>query len=134
MDYLYLFKYIIRQLYYIPSGSPLTPNPTIRRNVTHITLLWSPPFLWPGKIISYYNVSFTDKTRGISIYYRVNYSSNEIVPFSRRIHQSESLIICTEIVFSISAIGALEQLRTFIATDSQWIIPSSKNHAAKFCS
>ena len=112
-------------------GSPVTPNPTIQSNSTHITLLWSPPFLWPGKRIHHYNVFFTSKTQYTFTYYQVNSSYNDqVVSLTKKINQNESL--CTEIVFFISAfdISASEQLQTFIT--SEQIRPSSKNQIQEY--
>ena len=54
---------------------PISPNPNlVKDNATHVTLKWSPPFLWPGQRIDYYNVSFINTTDGNISYYRVNTS------------------------------------------------------------
>ena len=40
------------------SDPPISPNPSTENlNATCILLKWSPPFLWPGYSIDYYNIS-----------------------------------------------------------------------------
>ena len=109
-------------------ASPVAQNPTIdyERLTNHITLLWSPPFLWPGERIHHYNVIFAIKRQCTITNYWVNgdYSA-ETVSFTRRINHD--IPVCTEFEFFISAISidTSEQLQTFNVTG--WIKPSSKN-------
>ena len=40
------------------SDPPISPNPSAENlNATSILLKWSPPFLWPGYSIEFYNIS-----------------------------------------------------------------------------
>lgn len=57
---------------------PISPNPkTVSENSTHHTLSWSPPFLWPGHRIGFYNVvlvALKDGRIDSTNIYRVNSS------------------------------------------------------------
>ena len=100
-----------------------SPNPSIEKNSTHITLLWSPPFLWPGRRIQYYNISFVNKTDGSIAYYRVNSTfSDQLVIFTRMIYQNEKCTE-TEIEFTISAVG-VSGLLVPVFNSTEWILPS----------
>ena len=87
------------------SADPLIPsNPNLVNNATHVVLLWSPPFIWPGYRIAYYNVSVTTRNKGSTAYYRVNSNvdySNPIVSFANEIYRTETLM-CTELYFCIA--------------------------------
>ena len=107
----------------IASDSPVLPNPNITQtNSTHLTLLWSPPFLWPGQRINHYHVLFTTKRECILTEYRVNSNySDEIV--SLTINHP----ICAEFEILVSAIGNdASELRAF--NISGQFIPPSKKH------
>ena len=113
----------------------LTSNPSIIRNATHATLLWSPPFLWPGHRIEYFNVSITNNSNTIAdttaVYYLVNDSSYYdatlmIYPVNVPIGTSRSLLSCNNLTFHLSAIEKTnyEQLQqTFTVSDWTWILP-----------
>ena len=114
-------------IYFVP-GSPISPNPSvIQTNKTHLTLLWSPPFLWPGQRINHYHVLFSTKRECVLTEYRVNSSySDQIV--SLTINHSKRPILCVEFEIYISAIGIdASELQTF--NISGQIMPPSKNHA-----
>ena len=113
----------------IVPGSPVSPNPSVTQtNSTHLTLLWSPPFLWPGQRINHYHVVvlFSTKREYVVTEYRVNSSySDQIV--SLTINHSESQILCAEFEVFVSAIGIdASELQTFNITGH--IMPPSKNH------
>ena len=94
----------------------LSPNPSLERNTTHLTLLWSPPFLWPGNRIQYYNITFTNRSTGSISYSRMNSTYNDqIVTFAREIQ----IQICssTELKICISAISSVELLESFCVAD-----------------
>ena len=73
--------------------------------MSYLNLTWSPPFLWPGNAIQYFNVSITNKSDGSVTYHQINSSfSDRVVSFTKDI-QEESLM-CFEITVNISAISA----------------------------
>ena len=94
-------------------------------NTTHLTLLWSPPFLWPGERINYYNVFFTTKGECAHTEYRQksNYS-DQIVSLTVNHNEAQ---MCTEFELFVSAIDTDSSvLQVFNVTGL--IMPSSKNH------
>ena len=106
--------------YFLIADSPISNNPSIEKNSTHLSLLWSPPFLWPGQRIQYYNISLVNKTDGIVAYYRVNSTfSDQLVTF---VYQNEKCT-STEIEFRISAVG-VSGLLVPVFNDTEWILPS----------
>ena len=91
-----VYKFIIDQ--------PLSPNPLLEINASHINLTWSPPFLWPGHAIQYFNISITNKSDGSVTYHETNSNfGDRVVSFTKDI-QEESLM-CTEMTVNISAIS-----------------------------
>lgn len=105
--------------------SPLSSNPSIINNGTHTVLIWSPPFLWPGEHIQYFNLSVENKRDGSLVYHQVNYIYNEsVVHFYMKLNESEILetLTCTEMSFVISAVNTVGMLpQTFNLSD--WILP-----------
>ena len=85
--------------------SPVSPNPSLSNlNATFILLRWSPPFLWSGSTIAYYNMSVTNMN-GDSDFYRVNTSFDDaIVSFSLVANQSQTIEFCDQLTFMISPI------------------------------
>ena len=85
--------------------SPVSPNPSLSNlNATFILLKWSPPFLWSGSTIAYYNISVTNMN-GESDSYRVNTSFNDaIVSFLLVANQSQTIEFCDQLTFMISPI------------------------------
>ena len=113
----------------LTADSPILPNPSLMNNASHFTLMWSPPFLWPGHRIQYYNISVTkfNKTDGSMKHHRVDTSfSDSLVAFSVHSLNTLSMLSCIGIVFSISAIdgSSSEQMQTFNISDWLWIFPS----------
>ena len=98
-----------------------------------LTLLWSPPFLWPGQRINHYNVIFVIKGQCTITNFLVydNYSTSEIVSFTREINYEE-IPLCAEFEVLISGVSiqTSEQLQTFNVTGL--IMPSSRNNSASF--
>ena len=86
------------------SESPLPSNPLLSNNSTHVILTWSPPFLWPGQAIQYYNVSITNTSDGITTYHKINSMFNDVTVTYTRQMPSE-IFICTEIIFGVSAVN-----------------------------
>ena len=110
--------------------SPILFNPTLEKNATHLTLLWSPPFLWPGERIQYYSISFTNKSDSSITYYRVNSSySNQVVQFTRQIQML--MCIGAEFMFGISAISTSKSLQVFNVTGQ--ILPSCELKVHGIC-
>ena len=110
---------------------PITFNPTLVRNITHVTLLWSPPFLWPGHRIDNFNVSYTMIYLGSkkSVYHRINGShESKIMSFTLDVvKSSQSELSCIYIMFNISAFENLfESLQTFNVSDWMWTSPLCK--------
>ena len=95
--------------------SPVSPNPSLSNvNATFILLKWSPPFLWSGSTIAYYNISVTNMN-GESDFYRVNTTFNDaVVSFSLVANQSQT--ICDQLTFMISPITKDNDtiLKTFV--------------------
>ena len=108
---------------------PLLPNPLLEINTSHITLAWSPPFLWPGCALRYFNVSFTNKSDGSITYHRINNSFGKRVFSFMKTIQEEPLM-CTEIIVNVSAISnysfttVKQPFQTFSVTDN--ILPLCK--------
>ena len=110
---------------------PITFNPTLVRNTTHVTLLWSPPFLWPGHRINYFNVSYTMINLGSrkNAYHRINGSQGrKIMSFTLDVVKpSQSELYCIYITFNISAFENLsESLQTVNVSDWMWTSPLCK--------
>ena len=85
--------------------SPLSSNPLLKINASYINLTWSPPFLWPGQAILYFNVSVTNESDGSVTYHQINSNFNDsVVSFKKEIQ--EEPLMCTEFTFNISAISA----------------------------
>ena len=123
---------IIMHLWFFILAVPLLPNPLLEINTSHnniITLTWSPPFLWPGRAIRYFNVSFTNKGDDSVTYHRINNSFGNRV-FSVMETIPEEPLMCTEIIVNISAISnysfstVKQTLQIFSVTDN--ILPLRK--------
>lgn len=69
------------------ADSPISPNPMTVENSPHLTLLWSPPFLWPGHRIQLYNVSFAIDG-GINTYLVKSSYTSEMVSLTVEIYQN----------------------------------------------
>ena len=105
----------------VVADPPLTTNPSLSKNSTHVLLTWSPPFLWPGHAIQYYNVSFMNKTDG-SVTYRTVHSaySDGTVMYSRQI--PTEILSCTQVTFGVSAMNASGfVLKEFVVSSSKLI-------------
>ena len=90
----------------------MSQSPYIINDSTHdqLSLLWSPPFLWPGERIDYFNVSFMNKSDGSIEYYKVDsVFSDQVVNLTVVINPNET---CTtaEIKFCISPVSVSGQL------------------------
>ena len=114
-------------------GPPISLNPMISKNITHLTLLWSPPFLWPGNRTQRYNIHVSlDKT--ISHYYSV-YASHmnpvvsHSISFNSLLLPTLCMLSCIEADISISPadLSALQMSQTFFVNDSIWIFKSGKH-------
>ena len=92
-------------------GPILISNPFITILPTSIILEWSPPYLWTGHHIQYYNISITNATDGKVTYDRINATFSNSVVTHNISHQDQK---CTEFVFGISAVTtAGEILKTY---------------------
>lgn len=94
-------------IYYF-SDVPVIPNPSITNpDGMTILLVWSPPFLWHGSSIEYFNISVTNSIGNSTIYYRVNTSfSDAVVSFEVVANESQKIQICEELKFVISAVSS----------------------------
>ena len=100
---------------YICTDSPLPHNPVLVKNTTHVTVTWSPPFLWPGRAIDYYMVSFVNHSDGSINSQMVNSTfSDHVVSYTQQM-PSERLS-CTGFSFCISAADSSGSLQTFNIT------------------
>ena len=60
--------------------SPLDDNPTFEQLNSSVALVqWSPPFLWPGSAIDFYNVSIINNGTGTVHFERENASFDDRV-------------------------------------------------------
>ena len=97
-------------------------------------MTWSPPFLWPGQRIDYYNISVTNGNDGNTEYYRLNSSySAKIVTFTLNADESHpSTFSCNYITFSIVAFEKLSSLLPYLhESELIWTLPSCKLHDLK---
>ena len=98
-------------------GSPIQVNTSIDSEVTptHLTLMWSPPFLWPGERISQYSViilaTIMHCQHTITDHWINGNYSDQIVSFA----QSLEIPLCTDnIDIFVSAIStSAEHLSTY---------------------
>ena len=100
----------------VPTGPPISPNPNLVKNATHVSLLWSPPFLWPGHRIKYYNVSLTYNSDERETSYFVNETySTKVATLTWEIRS----LTCTstQVIFSITAINLNLSLQEFNITE-----------------
>ena len=118
----------------IITGPPISPNPYLVKNATHLTLMWSPPFLWPGQRIQQYNISVTNNER-IEYHMLDTSLTNPIVtvsfPTSPSLLQfnAQNMLACMPITFSISPVydgSILEKMQTFNISDWIWTFPLGK--------
>ena len=71
-------------------------------NESFLQFQWSPPFLWPGEAIQYYDVFVINEERE-SEYHRVNTTFSDAVVSLTVMSQRDQM--CSELEFSISAIS-----------------------------
>ena len=101
--YSYWWLYFFQILH---ADSPLSHNPVLIKNTTHVTVSWSPPFLWPGQPIEYYSVSLDLESKGSVFSQRVNSTfSDRIVSYTLPM-PAESLS-CSSFIFYITAANSL---------------------------
>lgn len=83
---------------------PVVPNPFISNlNATSILLKWSPPFLWKGISIDYFNI-FVTKESGLTEVHRVDTNfSDTVVNFNITADRFQGVQACSDIRFTISA-------------------------------
>ena len=78
---------------------PISPNPsTENRNATSILLKWSPPFLWPGYSIDYYNISVMNNSHLINATFNDTLVSFMIFAEESSIESCHVLEICLSAV------------------------------------
>ena len=117
------------------TGPPVSPNPLLSKNDTHLTLMWSPPFLWPGQRIQHYNIIATDNgNRRVEHRILDTLITNPVIAVPFAINSSllqfntQNMLSCMpRIIFSISPIdrSVLETMRqTFNISDWAWTFPS----------
>ena len=110
----------------------MSGNAFISKSATHVTLTWSPPFLWPGQRIQCYNISVsTNRNDEISVHHMMNSSFlYATVSFSLNMSyflQSNSLT-CMEVLFRVSPVteSAPELMTDVTFSDWMWNLPPSK--------
>ena len=87
------------------TGSPLSNNLMLLKNNGYVEVQWSPPFLWPGRAIEYYNVSLVLESDGSVYSERINSTfSDPLVSYTQPV-SSESLS-CASFTFYITAINS----------------------------
>ena len=98
---------------------PILPNPSISIESNDIDssflLQWSPPFLWPGDHIKYYNITVTNISNKsfIEVYMLNATFSDALVSYIYPIDFNQSQL-CIELSFGVSAISSSgEPLSTF---------------------
>ena len=108
----------------ISAGLPISENPLISKTATHVTLMWSPPFLWPGQRIQRYNITVTNKNTGNSSHHILNSSLiDPIISFSMSISYLQlSTMTCTEVIFSISPVSESAPKVMQTVNVSDWIL------------
>ena len=111
----------------------MSPNPSTSKNDTHLILLWSPPFLWPGQRIQHYNITMTiDDDGSIAHHMVVNTTlTNPLIEvlFPTRLSSlqfnAQNTPSC--ITFAISPVSdgtAFEPVQTINISDWVWTFPS----------
>ena len=108
------------------AGSPISSNPSISKNATHLTLMWSPPFLWPGYRIQHYNISMTNKSDSSIAHHVVDSSvTNPIVTSSLHLN-TLNMLSCIAIIYSISPVDGpvLEPIQNYSISYCAWTFPS----------
>lgn len=91
--------------------NPLVSNPSLTlQESTSLLLEWSPPFLWPGQQIDYFNVSLANRSDDNVTHHRVDATfSDEVVSLTFDFgNQGASL--CSELILEISAVFGLANL------------------------
>lgn len=82
--------------------SPITPNPRIEHTSESpsLRLMWSPPYLWSGKYIDYFNISIIRKkderilyTESVSVSDRLIDREIESITICQTLNYSEDLVI-----------------------------------------
>lgn len=88
------------------SDPPFSPNPSIENpNSSSILLKWSPPFLWLGQAIEYYDVFITNKM-GESMHSQVNATFSEaVISFTASAASSQRILTCEMLQFCISPVS-----------------------------
>ena len=120
------------------SGPPISENPLISKTATHVTLMWSPPFLWPGQRIQRWNITVTNKNDGNTSHHIMNSSfTDPIISFTMSWSYLQlSTMTCTEIIyiFSISPVSeaAPKVMQTVNFSDWPWICNSHIAIDSKF--
>ena len=100
------------------TDSPISPNPSIENpNATSAILKWSPPFLWPGHSIQYYNISIINDRR-ITYSYLLNATFSDVTVSFTTFAEDSTIESCDTLEFFISAVSSdsdteSEDLTTF---------------------
>ena len=84
-------------------------NPWLIEKQDFFHVMWSPPYLWRGHYIDYFNITITDLNDGSIMYKRVNVSENlnnrHIESYIHTIHGT-----CSELLFEIRAVNSYNGL------------------------
>ena len=96
------------------SDPPITPNPsTENSNATSILLKWSPPFLWPGYSIDYYNISITNNG-SITYSHALNATFKDVLVSFLTFAEDSDIQSCHVLKILLSAVSSdAEDLTTY---------------------
>ena len=115
------------------SDSPLSQNPSLtQKNSTALLVQWSPPYLWPGYSIHFYNISIQNRDNDHVFYHQINAEfDDKIVDFTFIQEQQNN---CSEFTFGISAISTdSRELSTAYVTGGFASGNSSVNEIVPMC-
>lgn len=91
---------------------PIVPNPSIYLdNLTpSFVVKWSPPFLWQGQHINYFQVRVHNLTDGSIMVDRVNTTFKDVLVIYVKHLTQHQVQMCTELLFCITAIDDSDRI------------------------
>ena len=95
------------------------PSLTVQDSRT-VLLKWSPPFLWPGQRIDFFNVSLVNRSDGSVTCYRVNTTFNDPVVSLTVDFADRGNSTCTELRFDIVAVSGSGNLPSIFGASLQY--------------
>ena len=116
------------------TGPPISLNPYLVKNATHRTLMWSPPFLWPGQRIQQYNISLFQNNERVEHRMLDTSSTNTIITVTfpqtsslLQFNTQNNMLSCMPLItFSILPVDGPTwgPMQTFNISDWAWTFPS----------